>query len=63
MGFPRSEPVELDKDGVDLTTTQGRNFVDRKIEADDPYCITFAFMCGIWSPWQNMTMANTEGRE
>ena len=51
-GLPVSQPVDVTHDGIDLKIHQHRAQVERQIEADDPYCISFSPVCGPWSPWQ-----------
>ena len=56
-GYPTSEPIDVIYDPIfDLTTPAGRAAADERIARDDPYLLTFAPVCGPWSPWQNMNM-------
>lgn len=42
------------------TTPAGRAAAAERIARDDPYLLTFAPVCGPWSPWQNMNMSRSE---
>ena len=60
-GYPTSEPIDVLYDPVyDLTTAAGRAAVDERIARDDPYLLTFAPVCGPWSPWQHINMSKSE---
>ena len=56
-GAPVSQPVDLRYDGIDLRLKQCRDAIDRQIEQDDPYAISFSPVCGPWSPWQNINVS------
>ena len=57
-GLPVSEPVDLLYDPLhNLQTKAGRDYVEARIAADDPYLVTFAPVSGPWSSWQHVNMA------
>ena len=61
-GLPVSEPVDILYDRLlDLQKKAGRDLVEAQIEADDPYLLTFAPVCGPWSPWQRVNMSKSAG--
>ena len=56
-GLPVSGPVDILYDPLhDLQTQAGRDFVDERVAADDPYLVTFLPVCGPWSTWQRVNM-------
>ena len=61
FGYPTSEPIDIRYDQTfDLTTAAGRAAADARIAKDDPYLLSFAPVCGPWSPWQHVNMSQSE---
>ena len=52
-----SQPVDLNT-GYDLLTPEGRSAVDKIIEKDDPFAISFAPVCTPWTSWTNILTGN-----
>ena len=58
-GYRVSQPVDILLDGTNLLSPSHRQSIERKIEADDPYLLSFAPVCGPWGPWQSLNMSRS----
>ena len=59
-GLPISEPIDIRTGrNINLLTKAGRDEVERIIGEDDPYAITCAPVCTMWSSWTNMCTGST----
>ena len=54
-GWPCSTPLDVARDGLDLTVESSRSKVDAIIAEDGPFFIVFPFPCG---PWNSLTEFN-----
>eukprot|EP00435_Cladocopium_sp_Y103_P028489 s298_g7.t1 len=60
MGLPIAAPVDIQLDGTDLLDPKVRREIEAHIEDQDPYCVTFAPVCGPWGSWSKFNMARSE---
>ena len=60
MGLEVAAPVDIKLDGSDLLRSGVRSEIEKEIERLDPYCLTFAPVCGPWGPWSRLNMAKSE---
>ena len=49
MGLPVAAPIDIKLDGTNLLDPKVRNEIEAHIDAQDPYCVTFAPVCGLWT--------------
>ena len=60
MGFEVAAPVDIKLDGSDLLKPSVRLEIEKEVERLDPYCVSFAPVCGPWGPWSRLNMAKNE---
>ena len=60
MGLEVAAPVDIKFDGSDLLRSGVRSEIEKEIDRLDPYCLTFAPVCGPWGPWSRLNMAKSE---
>ncbi len=60
MGLSVAAPVDISYDGTDLLVERMRRDLEEEIERQDPYCLTFAPVCGPWGPWSRLNMSKSE---
>ncbi len=61
MGYPVSQPADLKLDGTDLRDRERQKDIERQIDHDDPYFVTIAFPCELWSTWQAVNCSRSSG--
>lgn len=59
-GLAVAAPIDILLDGTDLLKESVRREIDRHIDEQDPYCLTFAPVCGPWSSWSRLNSAKNE---
>ena len=59
MGLNTAAPVDIALDGSDLLKANVRMEIEQEIDRLDPYCLTFAPVCGPWGPWSRLNMAKS----
>ena len=59
-GLSVAAPIDILLDGTDLLKESVRKEIDRHIDEQDPYCLTFAPVCGPWSSWSRLNSAKNE---
>ena len=57
MNLSTAAPVDIDLDGSDLLKSSVRMEIEQEIDRQDPYCLTFAPVCGPWGAWSRLNMA------
>lgn len=59
MGLNTAAPIDIALDGSDLLKASVRMEIEQEIDRLDPYCVTFAPVCGPWGPWSRLNMAKS----
>ena len=61
MGLSVAAPIDIGLDGIDLLSESTRRELEAEIDRQDPYCLTFAPVCGPWGSWSrlNLTRSST----
>lgn len=62
-GYQVSQPADILLDGTNLLSSAHRHVLEKRIEDEDPYLLTFAPVCGPWSPWQAVNMSKSAHSE
>ena len=57
MNLSAAPPVDIELDGSDLLKSAVRMKIEQEIDDLDPYCLTFAPVCGPWGAWSRLNMA------
>ena len=57
MNLSAAPPVDIELDGSDLLKAAVRMKIEQEIDDLDPYCLTFAPVCGPWGAWSRLNMA------
>ena len=52
--------MDIKLDGSDLLKSSVRLEIEKEVERLDPYCVSFAPVCGPWGPWSRLNMAKNE---
>jgi hypothetical protein len=60
MGLPVAAPIDIKLDGTAFLDPKVRNEIEAHIDAQDPYCVTFAPVCGPWGSWSCLNMQRRE---
>ena len=59
-GLSVAAPIDIKLDGSDLLDPKVRAEIEEHIDDLDPYCVTFAPVCGPWGPWSKLNMSKSE---
>jgi hypothetical protein len=60
LGLPVAAPIDIKLDGTDLLDPKVRREIELHIEEQDPYCVTFAPVCGPWGSWSRLNMQKSD---
>ena len=53
-------PIDIKLDGTDLLDPKVRAEIESHIDLMDPYCVTFAPVCGPWGSWSRLNLQRGE---
>ena len=60
LGLPVAAPIDIKLDGTDLLNPKVRAEIESHIDLMDPYCVTFAPVCGPWGSWSRLNLQRGE---